>query len=80
MGGFRFWGALLYMTLGTGSWAGYPQLLATFSESITKNPSQIKRFFVVIGQVEHNYYREVIAMFFIFLHNISMRRYNLVLP
>jgi hypothetical protein len=32
-----------------------------------------------IGQVEHNYYREVIAMFFIFLRNITMRRYNLFL-
>jgi hypothetical protein len=33
-----------------------------------------------IGQVEHNYYREVIAMFLIFLRNIPMCRYNLVLP
>jgi hypothetical protein len=32
-----------------------------------------------IGQAEHNYYREVIAMFFIFLRNINMRRYNLLL-
>jgi hypothetical protein len=32
-----------------------------------------------IGQAEHNYYREVIAMFFIFLHNITMHRYNLLL-
>jgi hypothetical protein len=32
-----------------------------------------------IGQAEHIYYREVIAMFFIFLHNITMRRYNLLL-
>jgi hypothetical protein len=32
-----------------------------------------------IGQAEHNYYREVIAMFFIFLRNITMRRYNLLL-
>jgi hypothetical protein len=32
-----------------------------------------------IGQAEHNYYREVIAMFFIFLCNITMRRYNLLL-
>jgi hypothetical protein len=32
-----------------------------------------------IGQVEHNYYREVIAMFFIFLRNITTRRYNLFL-
>jgi hypothetical protein len=32
-----------------------------------------------IGQAKHNYYREVIAMFFIFLHNITMRRYNLIL-
>jgi hypothetical protein len=32
-----------------------------------------------IGQAEHNYYREVIAMFFIFFRNITMRRYNLLL-
>jgi hypothetical protein len=32
-----------------------------------------------IGQAEHNYYREVIAMFFIFLRNITIRRYNLLL-
>jgi hypothetical protein len=32
-----------------------------------------------IGQAEHNYYREVIAMIFIFLRNITMRRYNLLL-
>jgi len=42
------------------------------------------KFFVVlllsIGPVEHNYYREVISMFFIFLRNIPMHRYNLVLP
>jgi hypothetical protein len=33
-----------------------------------------------IGQAEHNYYREVTAMFYIFLTNITMRRYNLFLP
>jgi hypothetical protein len=33
-----------------------------------------------IGQAEHNYYREVMAMFHIFLSNIIMRRYNLFLP
>jgi hypothetical protein len=33
-----------------------------------------------IGQAEHNYYREVMAMFYIFLSNITMRRYNLFLP
>jgi hypothetical protein len=33
-----------------------------------------------IGQAEHNYYREVTAMFYIFLSNITMRRYNLFLP
>jgi hypothetical protein len=33
-----------------------------------------------IGQAEHNYYREVTAMFHIFLSNITMRRYNLFLP
>jgi hypothetical protein len=32
-----------------------------------------------IGQAEYNYYREVIAMFFIFLRNITMHRYNLLL-
>jgi hypothetical protein len=32
-----------------------------------------------IGQAEHNYYREVIAMFYIFLSNITLRRYNLFL-
>jgi hypothetical protein len=45
--------------------------------------SPIESFVVLllsIGQVEHNYYREVIAMFFIFLCNIPMRRYNFVLP
>jgi hypothetical protein len=33
-----------------------------------------------IGQVEHNYYRKVTAMFYIFLSNITMRRYNIFLP
>jgi hypothetical protein len=33
-----------------------------------------------IGQAEHNYYREVTAIFHIFLSNITMRRYNLFLP
>jgi hypothetical protein len=33
-----------------------------------------------IGQAEHNYYREETAMFYIFLSNITMRRYNLFLP
>jgi hypothetical protein len=33
-----------------------------------------------IGQAEHNYYREVTAMFYIFLSNITMRRYNIFLP
>jgi hypothetical protein len=45
--------------------------------------SPVESFVVLllsIGQVEHNYYREVIAMFFIFFRNIPMRRYNLVLP
>jgi hypothetical protein len=45
--------------------------------------SPVESFVVLlrsIGQVEDNYYREVIAMFFIFLCNIPMRRYNLVLP
>jgi hypothetical protein len=33
-----------------------------------------------IGQAEHNYYKEVMAMFHIFLSNITVRRYNLFLP
>jgi hypothetical protein len=32
-----------------------------------------------IGQAEHNYYRDVIVMFFIFLRNITIRRYNIFL-
>jgi hypothetical protein len=47
-----------------------------------RSDSPIESFVVhlpSIGQEEHNYYREVIAMFFIFLHNITMRRYNLLL-
>jgi hypothetical protein len=42
--------------------------------------SPIESFVVLlpsIGLVEHNYYREVIAMFFIFLRNIPMHRCNL---
>jgi hypothetical protein len=33
-----------------------------------------------IRQAEHNYYREVMAMFYIFLSNITMHRYNIFLP
>jgi hypothetical protein len=33
-----------------------------------------------IWQTEHNYYREVTAIFYIFLSNITMHRYNLFLP
>jgi hypothetical protein len=33
-----------------------------------------------VDRVGHNYYKERLAMFMIFLHNISMCRYNLVLP
>jgi hypothetical protein len=33
-----------------------------------------------VDRVEHYYYKEWLAMFMIFLHNISMCRYNLVLP
>jgi hypothetical protein len=33
-----------------------------------------------IGQAKHNYYRKVMAMFHIFLSNITMRRYNIFLP
>jgi hypothetical protein len=32
-----------------------------------------------IGQTENNYYRKVTAMFYIFLSNITMRTYNLLL-
>jgi hypothetical protein len=32
-----------------------------------------------VDRVEHNYYKERLTMFMIFLHNISMCRYNLVL-
>jgi hypothetical protein len=44
--------------------------------------SPIESFVVLpsIGPVEHNYYREVIAIFFIFLRNIPVHRCNLVLP
>jgi hypothetical protein len=45
--------------------------------------SPIESFVVLlpsIGPVEHDYYREVIAMFFIFLRNTPMHRCNLVLP
>jgi hypothetical protein len=45
--------------------------------------SPVESFVVLlpsIGLVEHNYYREVIAMFFIFLRNIPMHRCNLVPP
>jgi len=34
---------------------------------------------LIIWLVEHHYYREVIAMFIIFLGNITMRRYNIFL-
>jgi hypothetical protein len=33
-----------------------------------------------VDHEEHNYYKERLAMFMIFLHNISVRRYKLVLP
>jgi hypothetical protein len=33
-----------------------------------------------IGQAEHSYYMKVMAMFYIFLSNITIRRYNLLLP
>jgi hypothetical protein len=45
--------------------------------------SPVKSFVVhlpSIGQAEHNYYRQVTTMFYIFLSNITMRRYNLFLP
>jgi hypothetical protein len=45
--------------------------------------SPVESFVVLlpsIGPVEQDYYREVIAMFFIFLRNIPMHRCNLVPP
>jgi hypothetical protein len=48
-----------------------------------RSESPIESFVVhlpSIGQAEHNYYREVMAMFHIFLSNITMRRYNIFLP
>jgi hypothetical protein len=45
--------------------------------------SPVESFVVLlpsIGPVEHNNYMEVIAMFFAFLRNIPMHRYNLVPP
>jgi hypothetical protein len=47
-----------------------------------RSDSSIESFVVhlpSIGQAEHNYYREVMDMFYIFLSNITMRRYNLFL-
>jgi hypothetical protein len=47
-----------------------------------RSDSPIESFIVhlpSIGQAKHNYYREVIAIFFIFLRNITMHRYNLLL-
>ena len=32
---------------------------------------------LIIGFVEHHYYREILALFMIFLANITMHRYNL---
>ena len=48
-----------------------------------RSDSPVESFVVYlpsIGQAEHNYYKEVITMFFIFLRSITMRRYNLFLP
>jgi hypothetical protein len=45
--------------------------------------SPIKSYIVHLPNVdcvEHNYYKERLAMFMIFLYNISVRRYKLVLP
>jgi hypothetical protein len=50
---------------------------------VCESDSPIESYIVhlpFVDRVEHNYYREVIAMFFIFLSNISRCRYNLVLP
>jgi hypothetical protein len=47
-----------------------------------RSDSPIESFVVhlpSVGQAEHNYYREVTAMFYIFLSNITMRRYNIFL-
>jgi len=46
-----------------------------------RSNSPVESFVVllIIRLVEHYYYREVIAMFMIFLSNITMHRYNLFL-
>jgi hypothetical protein len=48
-----------------------------------RSDSPVESFVVLlpsIGPVEHDYYREVIAMFFIFLRNTPMHRCNLAPP
>jgi len=47
-----------------------------------RSDSPIEYFVVLllsISTIEHHYYREVIALFMIFLGNITMHRYNLFL-
>jgi len=47
-----------------------------------KSDSPVESFVVllpIIKLLEHHYYREVIAMFMIFLANITLLRYNLFL-
>ena len=50
---------------------------------VDRGSGSLVKSFVVhllsIGQSKHNYYREVIAMFFFFLCNITMGRYYLFL-
>jgi hypothetical protein len=62
----------------------FPMIAPYISDHVVdhRSDSPIESFIVhlpSIGQAEHNYYREVIAIFFIFLRNITMRRYNLLL-
>jgi hypothetical protein len=50
---------------------------------VCRSDSPVESYIVHLPNVdcvEHNYYKERLAMFMIFLHNISVRRYKLVLP
>jgi hypothetical protein len=62
----------------------FPAIAPYIPDSVVdhRSDSPVESFVVhlkSIGQAEHNYYRKVIAMFFIFLRNITMRRYNIFL-
>jgi hypothetical protein len=61
-----------------------PTIVPYIPDSVVdhRSESPVESFIVhlpSIGQTEHNYYREVMDMFYIFLSNITMRRYNLFL-